>query len=154
MEETREYKRYRWQNDHAALLKLYISVHSDSLNLCQEISAAWNVAFLEEPSSYLLDMRERHWRDMLEDKSSLGNLQRMVWPWVKWEWKNFFIPLSSQLILLFHIVCYSYTDNVDRNYVVYTKKENRGQIIFNLSATFHFPRKSQLYFNSQSSNCI
>ena len=71
------------KNDHAALLKHYISVHSDAQNVCQEISAAWKVAFLEEPSSYLLDMRETHWRGMLEDKSSLVNLQRMWWPRVK-----------------------------------------------------------------------
>ena len=41
-----------------------------------------------------------------------------------------------KLKLLFHIVYYRYTDYVDRNYVVYTEKENRGQIIFNLSITF------------------
>ena len=29
------------------------------------------------------NMRETHWRNMLEDKSSLVNLQRMMWPHVK-----------------------------------------------------------------------
>ena len=71
------------KNDHAALLKHYMSVHPDALNVCQEISAAWKVAFLEEPSPYLLDTNETHWRDMLEYKSSHVNLQRMVWPRVK-----------------------------------------------------------------------
>ena len=46
-----------------------------------------------------------------------------------------FIP-SHKLILSFYIVYYRYTDDVDWNYVVYTEKENRGQIIFNLSITF------------------
>ena len=47
-------------------------------------------------------MRETHWRDILEDKSSLANLQRMVWPCVKWEWKNIFIPLSPLLVNWFY----------------------------------------------------
>ena len=67
MKEILEYKRYRWLNDHAALLK-HISVHSDALHVCQEISAALKVAFLEDPSSYLLGIRETHCRDMLEDR--------------------------------------------------------------------------------------
>ena len=72
-----------YKNDHAALLKFYILVHPDAQNVCQEISAAWKVPFLAKPSSYLLDMRETHWTGMLEDKSSLVNLQRMWWPRVK-----------------------------------------------------------------------
>ena len=42
-------------------------------------------AFLEEPSSYLLDTRETHWRDKLEDKSSLIALQiqGIMWARVK-----------------------------------------------------------------------
>ena len=43
---------------------------------------------------------------------------------------------SRKLILLSYIVYDRYTDDVDRNYVVHTEKENRGQIIFNLSITF------------------
>ena len=42
----------------------------------------------------LLDTRETHWKDMHEYKSSLVNLQRMVWPRVKREWKNIFTLLS------------------------------------------------------------
>ena len=50
----------------------------------------------------------------------------------------FYSPIipSHKLILSFHIVYYRYTDDVAWNYVVYTEKENRGQIIFNLSITF------------------
>ena len=54
--------------------------------------------------------------------------------------EHFYSPFISfhKLIqmFLFYIVYYRYTDDVDRNYVVYTEKENRGQIIFNLSITF------------------
>ena len=71
------------KNDQAALRKHYLARHPDQLQWCSEISSAWKVAFLEEPSVHLIDMRETHWRDLLEDKKAIVNIQKMVWPRVK-----------------------------------------------------------------------
>ena len=71
------------RNDQAALLKHYITCHPDQLQLCRDISSAWKVAFMEEPSSHLIDLRETHWRDLLEDRTHIVNIQKMVWPRVK-----------------------------------------------------------------------
>lgn len=71
------------RNDKAALLKHYITCHPGQLTRCKDISSAWTVAFIEEPSTHLIDVRETHWRDLLEDRRNLVNIQKMVWPRVK-----------------------------------------------------------------------
>ena len=71
------------RNDQAALLKHYLTHHSDVLNKCKNISSAWKVAFVEEPDPANIDRRETHWRDLLEDKTLTVNIQKMVWPRVR-----------------------------------------------------------------------
>ena len=84
------------RNDQAALLKHYLTHHSDVLNKCKNISSAWKVAFVEEPDPANIDRRETHWRDLLEDKTLTVNIQKMVWPRVRW-WK---IVFKNKLYLL------------------------------------------------------
>ena len=71
------------KNDQAALLKHYLTHHPDVLKKCKNISSAWRVAFIEEPDPTNIDMRETHWRDLLEDKRLTVNIQKMVWPRVR-----------------------------------------------------------------------
>ena len=71
------------RNDQAALLKHYLTHHPDVLKKCKNISSAWRVAFIEEPDPTNIDMRETHWRDLLEDKRLTVNIQKMVWPRVR-----------------------------------------------------------------------
>ena len=71
------------RNDQAALLKHYMSHHPDVLNQCKRISSAWRVAFIEEPDPTNIDLRETHWRDLLEDRRLTVNIQKMVWPRVR-----------------------------------------------------------------------
>ena len=68
------------KNDQAALLKHFINCHKE--NTIPKFSEAWKVVFLEEPSPTQLDIRETHWRDILETKNVV-NIQKMVWPRVK-----------------------------------------------------------------------
>ena len=63
------------RNDQAALLKHYLTHHSDVLNKCKNISSAWKVAFFEEPDPKIIDRRETHWRDLLEDKTHIQHLE-------------------------------------------------------------------------------
>ena len=71
------------RNDQAALLKHYLAHHPDELKNCSDISSSWKVAFLEEPAPTTIDVKETHWRDLLEDKRLQVNIQKMVWPRVR-----------------------------------------------------------------------
>ena len=70
-------------NDQQALLKHYFKYHNDKMNDGLELSSAWKVIFLEQPPAHILDTRETHWRDKLENRDALVNIQNMVWPRVK-----------------------------------------------------------------------
>ena len=70
-------------SDQAALLKHYMIHHPDELNNCSDISLSWKVAFLGEPAPTTIDVKETHWRDLLEDKRIQVIIQEMVWPRVR-----------------------------------------------------------------------
>ena len=70
-------------NDQQALLKHYFKYHSDKMNGGLELNSAWKVIFLEQPPAHILDARETHWQDKLENRDALVNIQNMVWPRVK-----------------------------------------------------------------------
>jgi len=64
----------------AALLRHFIICHKE--NTISKFSEAQKVVFLEEPSPTQFDIRETHWRYILETKNGV-NIQKMVWPRIK-----------------------------------------------------------------------
>ena len=100
------------RNDQAALLKHYLTHHSDVLNECKNIISAWKVAFVEEPDPAILTDERRIGGTFWRIKHSQSTSRRWcgrVWDDGRLFFKNKLYLLN--LILITNSI-YRYTEDV------------------------------------------